>query len=166
MLNPKVSPLVFPRLLLTGAAGQLGRELRPRLKAYCDVLRVSDQNDLGMAAVGEEIQTADLANASDMQTLLKDVNAVVHLGGVSTEQPWAPILASNIVGMVNFMKRHACKAPSASYLQAPTTSQAFTDKTKWSTPKCQLSLMVFTACPRPLAKISRNCIGRVGALRL
>ena len=101
MLNPKASPLVFSKLLLTGAAGQLGRELRPRLKAYCDVLRVSDQNDLGMAAVGEEIQTADLANASDMQTLLKDVNAVVHLGGVSTEQPWAPILASNIVGMVN-----------------------------------------------------------------
>ena len=101
MLNPKVSPLVFPRLLLTGAAGQLGRELLPRLKANCDVLRVSDQNDLGMAAVGEEIQTADLAIASDMQRLLKDVNAVVHLGGVSTEQPWAPILASNIVGMVN-----------------------------------------------------------------
>jgi uronate dehydrogenase len=101
MLNPKASPLVFPKLLLTGAAGQLGRELRPRLKAYCDVLRVSDQNDLGTAAVGEEIQTADLASASDMQTLLKDVNAVVHLGGVSTEQPWAPILASNIVGMVN-----------------------------------------------------------------
>jgi uronate dehydrogenase len=101
MLNPKASPLVFPKLLLTGAAGQLGRELRPRLKAYCDVLRVSDQNDLGEAAVGEEIQTADLAIASDMQRLLKDVNAVVHLGGVSTEQPWAPILASNIVGMVN-----------------------------------------------------------------
>jgi uronate dehydrogenase len=101
MLNPKASPLVFPKLLLTGAAGQLGRELRPRLKAYCDVLRVSDQNDLGTAAFGEEIQTADLANASDMQTLLKDVNAVVHLGGVSTEQPWEPILASNIVGMVN-----------------------------------------------------------------
>jgi len=101
MLSPKASPLVFPKLLLTGAAGQLGRELRPRLKAYCDVLRVSDQNDLGEAAVGEEIQTADLAIASDMQRLRKDVNAVVHLGGVSTEQPWAPILASNIVGMVN-----------------------------------------------------------------
>jgi len=101
MLNSKASPLVFPKLLLTGAAGHLGRELRPRLKSYCDVLRVSDQNDLGVAAVGEETQTADLANASDMQTLLKDVNAVVHLGGVSTEQAWAPILASNIVGMVN-----------------------------------------------------------------
>lgn len=101
MLNSKASPLVFSKLLLTGAAGQLGRELRPRLKAYCDVLRVSDQHDLGEAAVGEEIQTADLANASDVQTLLKGVDAVVHLGGISTEQPWAPILASNIVGMVN-----------------------------------------------------------------
>jgi len=101
MLNPKASPIVFPKLLLTGAAGQLGRELRPRLKAYCDVLRVSDQLDLGMVASGEEIQTADLSNASEMQSLLNGVDAVVHLGGISTEQPWAPILASNIVGMVN-----------------------------------------------------------------
>jgi uronate dehydrogenase len=101
MLNPKASSIVFPRLLLTGAAGQLGRELRTRLKAYCDVLRVSDQLDLGTAASGEEIQTADLSDASGMQSLLKSVDAVVHLGGISTEQPWAPILASNIVGMVN-----------------------------------------------------------------
>ena len=36
------SGLRFPRLLLTGAAGGLGRELRPRLKAYCDKLRLSD----------------------------------------------------------------------------------------------------------------------------
>ena len=56
MLNPKASPLVFSKLLLTGAAGQLGHELRPRLKAYCDVLPVSDQNDLGMAAVGKKFK--------------------------------------------------------------------------------------------------------------
>jgi hypothetical protein len=30
------------RLLLTGAAGNLGRQLRPRLKRYCDTLRLSD----------------------------------------------------------------------------------------------------------------------------
>ena len=36
-----------------------------------------------------------------MLALLQDVDAVVHMGGVSTEQPWAPILAGNIVGMVN-----------------------------------------------------------------
>jgi len=38
--------LRFERLLLTGAAGGLGRELRSRLKAYCATLRLSDVADL------------------------------------------------------------------------------------------------------------------------
>ncbi len=101
MLKSHATPLTFPRLLLTGAAGQLGTELRKRLKPYCRVLRVSDQQDLGQAQAGEELMPTDLANAADMQNLLKQVDAVVHLGGISTEQAWEPILASNIVGMVN-----------------------------------------------------------------
>lgn len=101
MLNTPASPLKFPRLLLTGAGGNLGQELRPRLKVYCDVLRVSHRRDLGSAAQGEEIQIAALEDADQMLTLLDGVSAVVHMGGVSTEQPWAPILAGNIVGMVN-----------------------------------------------------------------
>jgi len=36
-----------------------------------------------------------------MRGLLEGVDAVVHMGGVSTEQPWELILAGNIVGMVN-----------------------------------------------------------------
>jgi uronate dehydrogenase len=96
-----VSPLRFRRLLLTGAAGNLGRELRPRLKAYCDTLRVSHRSEFGPAGTGEEVMLASLEDADAMLALLKDVDAVVHMGGVSTEQPWAPILAGNIVGMVN-----------------------------------------------------------------
>jgi uronate dehydrogenase len=95
------SGIRFPRLLLTGAGGNLGQELRPRLKAYCDVLRVSHRRDLGPAGENEEVQTASLEDAEQMLTLLDGVSAVVHMGGVSTEQPWAPILAGNIVGMVN-----------------------------------------------------------------
>jgi nucleoside-diphosphate-sugar epimerase len=34
---------VHSTLLLTGAAGGLGQALRPRLKANCDVLRLSDR---------------------------------------------------------------------------------------------------------------------------
>ena len=165
MLNPPASPLKFPRLLLTGAGGNLGKELRPRLKAYCDVLRVSHRSDLGPSAPGEEIMLASLENKDQMMALMKDVNAVVHMGGVSTEQPWDPILASNIVGMVNLYEA-ACKVPNELCLQAPTTLQAFTDKTKSSTPKCHPSPMAFTACPRPLAKTLPNCIGRVGVLKL
>ena len=36
-----------------------------------------------------------------MLYLLEGVDAVVHLGGVSTEQPWSPILQANIVGAYN-----------------------------------------------------------------
>ena len=52
--------LRFPRLLLTGAAGTLGRMLRPRLKALCEVLRVSDIAALAPAGPGEEVHTVAL----------------------------------------------------------------------------------------------------------
>lgn len=101
MLKSPATPIRFRRLLLTGAAGNMGRELRPRMKAYCDTLRLSHRSDFGSAEAGEEIAIASLEDRAAMLQLLKDVDAVVHLGGVSTEQPWEPILAGNIVGMYN-----------------------------------------------------------------
>lgn len=101
MLRAPASTIRFRRLLLTGAAGNLGRELRPRLKAYCDTLRLSHRKDFGPAGEGEEIVLASLEDKAQMLALLEDVDAVVHMGGVSTEQPWEQILAGNIVGMVN-----------------------------------------------------------------
>jgi uronate dehydrogenase len=101
MLSTPATPLRFSRLLLTGAAGFLGRELRPRLKAYCDVLRLSDREDLGPANPGEEVQITALENKDLVLHLLDQVDAVVHLGGISTEQPWDDILAGNIMGMAN-----------------------------------------------------------------
>lgn len=95
------SPTRFKRLLLTGADGHLGRVLRPRLKRHCEVLRLSHRSDFGPAGSGEEIELAYLENPDAMRRLLRDVDAVVHMGGVSTEQPWSPILASNIVGAYN-----------------------------------------------------------------
>ena len=88
-------------MLLTGAAGGLGRELRPRLKRYCTTLRLSDVAELGEAAEGEELRPARLEDAAAVLDLLHGVNAVVHLGGVSTEQPFEPILQANIVGAYN-----------------------------------------------------------------
>jgi uronate dehydrogenase len=95
------SSIRFKRLLLTGAAGNLGQELRPRLKAYCDALRISHRKDIGPAGAGEEVMLASLEDKAQMTALLKDVDAVVHMGGVSTEKSWESILAGNIVGMVN-----------------------------------------------------------------
>ncbi|HJV62960.1 MAG TPA: NAD(P)-dependent oxidoreductase [Albitalea sp.] len=89
------------RLLLTGAAGGLGRELRRRLKPYCNVLRLSDRLDLGEAAAGEELRIVALEDRAAVRSLLEGVDAVVHLGGYSVEGPFEPILQTNIVGVYN-----------------------------------------------------------------
>jgi uronate dehydrogenase len=102
----------FHRLLLTGAAGGLGRVLRPRLKPWCTTLRLSDIADLGAAASGEELQPAALEKAEQVHALLDGVDAVVHLGGVSVEGPFEPILQANIVGAYNLYeaaRRHGVK---------------------------------------------------------
>ncbi len=91
----------FGRLLLTGAAGALGKELRGRLASYCDTLRLSDIADMGSHAPHEELRPARLENAMEVDQIMDGVDAVVHLGGVPTEREWEPILQSNIVGAYN-----------------------------------------------------------------
>jgi uronate dehydrogenase len=98
--SPATAP-PFRRLLLTGAAGGLGRVLRPRLARLCTALRVSDIADLGTAAPSEEIVAAKLEDGAAVLDLLAGVDAVVHLGGVSVEGPFGPILRANIVGVHN-----------------------------------------------------------------
>ncbi|MFT3819654.1 MAG: NAD(P)-dependent oxidoreductase [Rubrivivax sp.] len=92
------TPAMFDRLLLTGAAGSLGRVLRPRLRGCCRVLRLSDIADLGEAAAGEELMPAPLQDKAAVMALLQGVQAVVHLGGLSTEHAFEEILPANIVG--------------------------------------------------------------------
>ncbi len=102
----------FNRLLMTGAAGGVGRALRERLKAHAQILRLSDRIDFGPAQAREEISLCDLADKQAVMALLEGVDAVVHLGGVSVEGPFEPILQSNIVGVYNLYeaaRTHAVK---------------------------------------------------------
>ena len=91
----------FSTLLLTGAAGTLGRVLAPTLRGLCQTLRLSDlPGPLALLPLlpGDEAMPADLADAAAMNRLLQGVQAVVHLGGVAVEGPFAPILAANVAG--------------------------------------------------------------------
>ncbi len=88
-------------LLMTGAAGGLGQAMRQRLRANCQVLRLSDISEMAPAQAGEEVVQADLADAEAVKALVAGCQAIVHFGGVSTEQPWAPILQANIIGLYN-----------------------------------------------------------------
>ncbi len=89
------------RLLLTGAAGGLGKALRPRLNQFAQIVRVSDVADLGTTAAHEEAVRCDLGNYDAMLALLDGVDAVVHLGGMSIDGPFEPILNANIRGAYN-----------------------------------------------------------------
>ena len=103
---------VHEKLLLTGAAGGLGRALRERLKLNCTTLRLSDREDFGAAQTGEEVILADLADAAAVDAMVEGVNAIVHLGGVSVEGPFTPILQANILGVFNLYesaRKHGVK---------------------------------------------------------
>lgn len=106
------APPTLGRLLLTGAAGGLGRVLRARLRARCAFLRASDIAAMEPAVAGEEVVECALEDRAAVHELLRGVDAVVHLGGVSTEQPFDPILQANIVGTYNVYeaaRRHGVK---------------------------------------------------------
>lgn len=112
MTQAPPAPLSLGRVLLTGAAGGLGRELRPRLRVRCSLLRVSDIAAMAPATAGEEVVEAALENRAAVDALLQGMDAVVHLGGISTEQPFDAILQANIVGAYNVYeaaRRHAVK---------------------------------------------------------
>lgn len=91
----------FKRLLITGAAGRLGRVLRAELSAYADVLRLTDIADMGEAAPHEELVRCDLANIADVLPLAEGVDAIIHAGGVPLENTFELILNGNIIGTYN-----------------------------------------------------------------
>ncbi|MBL8315957.1 MAG: NAD(P)-dependent oxidoreductase [Rubrivivax sp.] len=94
----------FQTLLLTGAAGTLGRHLAPGLLPLAERLVVSDLPlPLAQAALPPSAQAlaCDLADAAAVWRLLAGVQAIVHMGGISVEGPWEPILRANICGLHN-----------------------------------------------------------------
>ena len=101
------------RLLLTGAAGGLGVELRERLQPFAETLRLSDIARLTPArGPHEEVVACDLADKQAVQGLVEGCDAIVHLGGVSVERPFEEILEANIRGTFHLYeaaRRHGVK---------------------------------------------------------
>lgn len=100
--DPAAAPAKpFKRLLLTGAAGNLGQLLRQRLKPWTEVLRLADLTQMGEAQVGEELVTCDLADKAAVYAMLEGVDAVLHFGGRSLEAPFEQLMHVNIQGTYN-----------------------------------------------------------------
>jgi uronate dehydrogenase len=108
-----VSSPRFERLLLTGAAGGLGKMLRESLRPFAKVMRLSDVVALAPARdAGEEVVACDLADKGAVDALVAGCDAIVHLGGVSVERPFEEILEANIKGVFHVYeaaRRHGVK---------------------------------------------------------
>lgn len=89
----------FDRILLTGAAGGLGKILRERLKPFTRVLRLSDIAPMEAASgPAEELHPCDLADKQAVDELVAGCDAIVHFGGISTEHSFETVLGPNICG--------------------------------------------------------------------
>ena len=88
------------RLLLTGAAGEIGRVLRPALRGTAEKLRWHDLRPIADAAQEEEVLTGDLTVPGAADAAADGADCVVHLAGIPREAGGTPeqILATNIVG--------------------------------------------------------------------
>jgi uronate dehydrogenase len=103
------------RVLVTGAAGQLGQVLRHRLAQHLSAkhaalgswrLRWSDRSEMTPLSPQEESEghdlvRCDLTDAAAVNALLDGVDAVVHLGGQSVEADWDALLKANFLGLIN-----------------------------------------------------------------
>jgi uronate dehydrogenase len=104
--------MTVQKLLLTGAAGALGRVLRESLKPYAQQMRVSDKLGMDAARAAEEVVECDLADKKAVDELVRGCDAIVHLGGVSVERPFEEILDANIRGVFHLYegaRRHGTK---------------------------------------------------------
>ena len=86
------------KVLITGAAGRIGRVLRDGLKARYD-LRLLYHNTVLPAEPGEEVCVADITDLDRMVEASAGVDAVVHMAGnPSGRSSFETILEANIRG--------------------------------------------------------------------
>ncbi len=88
----------YERILITGAAGRLGTELRKSLAPLADKIRLGARKAFDDLAANEEEVVFDLADMDATIEATRGCDAIVHFGGASLESPWQTILDANIRG--------------------------------------------------------------------
>lgn len=87
------------RLLITGAAGEIGSVIRPALQDTAGRIRLLDKRTITDAA-GAEILTGDINDAALIDEAMVGVDCLFHLAGIPRETGGSPddILEANVIG--------------------------------------------------------------------
>ena len=93
---------MFNKLVLTGARGNLGNELRPVLAKMARELVSTDIREAPDAlAPNETYVQADIADFTAVEPLLKGADMVIHFGAIVDEKPFEELLGPNYIGAYN-----------------------------------------------------------------
>ncbi|MDA0162784.1 NAD(P)-dependent oxidoreductase [Solirubrobacter ginsenosidimutans] len=95
------------RVLMTGACGTIATVLRPALRAGLEELRLSDLRAPESLVAPETSALADLTDFDAVQRAVDGVDAVIHLGAVSTEAAFEVIAGPNLHGAYHVFE--ACR---------------------------------------------------------
>jgi uronate dehydrogenase len=92
------------KILITGAAGDIGTRMRKLLKGVYRDIRWSDIRKPADLGADEHFVAADLADYGQVEKIVAGIDGVVHFGGHSTEGSWDAIHKANIVGCYNLFE--------------------------------------------------------------
>lgn len=89
------------RILITGAAGNIGLALRQHLRGRYLLLRLADIAPQAAAEPGEEVLKVDIREPDALEQAMEGIDCIIHLAGIPQEAPWDDIEALNINGCYN-----------------------------------------------------------------
>jgi len=92
------------RILITGAAGNIGSALRRGLRGGYPLVRLLDIAPLSAAEAGEQIFSADIRDMAALERACAGIDCVVHLAGQAVEAGWDKVLPLNIEGCYNMFE--------------------------------------------------------------
>src|SRR3954465_9790090 len=101
------------KIALSGAGGQVGSVLRPRLLERGVKLRsAGGTRPLAPVSDAEEVTHGDLRDPRVVDRMLEGIDVLIHLAGTSVERPLPEIIANNLEALHEVYegaRRHAVR---------------------------------------------------------
>jgi uronate dehydrogenase len=110
------------RVAMTGAAGHIGTRLRSLIAQNVEHLRLIDVARPENLTARESFVRADLVDRPAMERALESMDAVIHLGGISSEADIDAILRANVLGTYNLYE--AVRANGVTRVVAASSNHA------------------------------------------
>ncbi|MCW3473237.1 NAD-dependent epimerase/dehydratase family protein [Limobrevibacterium gyesilva] len=92
------------RVLITGAAGEIGKALRSGLRAEWRHLRLTDIRPIPDLAANEEAVIADIGDRPALERMMQGVTALVHMTGAPAEHDLEMLFRVNARGLFDMFE--------------------------------------------------------------